>query len=210
MARKTNRQVKKINASQQHKAEVFRLMLLEPRNHGLTGKDKQAFEGFIAGLSSVELTNLSRQYRAPLETYYDSQGVTTLIAQDLMRRVQHLIRQQARNVASAMKTEIFKGDSRRDTSTVQSRIFEAYNKYRELSDMSPKQIRAEIDAYRALYEKAKTARGRQIVLEAAEGKDIRLTHKQFQELFGIGRKGRAKYRALFPTTKDRIGSDDQD
>lgn len=200
MARKTNRQVKsRLTGTQPHKAEVFRGLLLDYNQ--LEGKEKQLFEQFVNSLTQVELTNLSRQYRAPLETYYDSQGVTTLLAQDLLKRVQHLIRQQAGNVAEAIKAEIFREDGRRDIQTRSSRIFEAYAKYRELGDISPSQIRREIDLYESLYERAKSDRGRRIVMAAAEGQEIKLTHKQFSELFGIGRKGRERYRALFPTTK---------
>lgn len=214
--RQTNRSIKsRINASQANKAEHFRLLLSDAQYHGLRGKEAEQFEAFVNQMSTVELTNLSRQYRAPLEVYYDSQGVTSMIASDIMRRVKHLIRQQANNVKAAaqINQEIFKTDKRRDVSTVLAKITDAYFTYRssaaaaeehgvdEIGDISRQRMLNEIERYRQLYEKAKSDEGRELILRAARGDDIKVSHKRFNELYGIGRKGREKYRDLLPTTK---------
>lgn len=215
MARKTNRAIKsRINASQANKAEHFRVLLSDAKYHGLRGTEAARFEAFVAGLSTVELTNLSRQYRAPLEVYYDSQGVTEMIAADVMRRVKHLIRQQSGNVAAAAaKAAVFAPDKRRDVSTPLAKVTEAYFTYRnsyaaaaergldEIGDIPRQRMADEIERFRQLYERAKTSEGRDLILRAARGDDIKVTHKRFMELFGIGRKGREKYRDLLPTTK---------
>lgn len=215
MARKTNRAIKsRINASQKNRAEHFRALLSDAKYHGLHGTEAAQFEAFVNGLSTVELTNLSRQYRAPLEVYYDSQGVTEMIAADVMRRVKHLIRQQAGNVAAAKaKAAVFAPDKRRDVSTPLAKVTEAYFTYRnsyaaaaergldEIGDIPRQRMADEIERFRQLYERAKTAEGRDLILRAARGDDIKVSHKRFMELFGIGRKGREKYRDLLPTTK---------
>lgn len=215
MARKTNRAIKsRINASQANRAEHFRVLLSDAKYHGLRGTEAAQFEAFVNGLSTVELTNLSRQYRAPLEVYYDSQGVTEMIAADVMRRVKHLIRQQAGNVATAKaKAAVFAPDKRRDVSTPLAKVTEAYFTYRnsyaaaaergldEIGDIPRQRMADEIERYRQLYERAKTSEGRDLILRAARGDDIKVSHKRFMELFGIGRKGREKYRDLLPTTK---------
>lgn len=213
--RQTNRAVKsRITASQANRAEHFRLLLSDAKYHGLRGQEAASFEAFVAGMSQVELTNLSRQYRAPLEVYYDSQGVTAMIASDVMRRVKHLIRQQAANVSAAkINQEIFKEDTRRDTSSTLAKVTEAYFTYRnsyaaasergleEIGDIPRQRMADEIERYRQLYDRAKTKEGRDLILRAARGDDVAVTHKRFQELYGIGRKGREKYRDLLPTTK---------
>lgn len=79
---------RKLNAAQQHRAEVFRNLLLE--HHGLTGNDKRVFENIVINLTQHQLTNLSRQYRKALEVWYDSEGVSNLLAQDLLNRVRQL------------------------------------------------------------------------------------------------------------------------
>lgn len=213
MARKTNRAIKsRINASQANRAEHFRVLLSDAKYHGLQGTEAAQFEAFVNGLSTVELTNLSRQYRAPLEVYYDSQGVTEMIAADVMRRVKHLIRQQAGNVAAA-KAAVFAPDKRRDVSTALAKVTEAYFTYRnsyaaaaergldEIGDIPRQRMADEIERFRQLFERAKTAEGRDLILRAARGDDIKVSHKRFMELFGIGRKGREKYRDLVPATK---------
>lgn len=93
---------RKLSATQQHRAETFRLMLLE--HHGLSGRDKQVFENIVNNLTQHQLTNISRQYRKALETWYDSNGVTTVIAQDLLNRIRQLGRATLSNAVKEIQT----------------------------------------------------------------------------------------------------------
>lgn len=104
----SKRQIKKVTQAQAHRAENFRLMLLEHNN--LTGADKIRFENFVANMTQAQLINLSRQYRTVLEVWYDSDGVSSAISQDVMKRVQHL----ARRTVKSMTRTIMENPQRTD------------------------------------------------------------------------------------------------
>lgn len=91
-----------LNPAQQHRAETFRLLLLD--HHGLKGKDKDVFERIVNNLSQHQLTNISRQYRRALESWYDSNGVSTIIAQDLLNRIRQLGRATLSNAVKEIQT----------------------------------------------------------------------------------------------------------
>lgn len=93
---------KPLSQTQQHRAETFRLMLLE--HNGLKGNDKQIFENAVKNLDQHQLTNLSRQYHKALEVWYDSNGVTTIIAQDLLNRVRQMGRATMGNIVKEIQT----------------------------------------------------------------------------------------------------------
>lgn len=93
---------RKLSAAQQHRAETFRNMLLQ--YHGLKGRDATVFENIVKGLSQHQLTNVSRQYQKSLEVWYDSLGVTTVIAQDLLNRVRQLGKATLSNAVREIQT----------------------------------------------------------------------------------------------------------
>lgn len=200
MSRKTNRAVKRINQAQADKAERFRFLLTEYNT--LTGKEREFFNNFVDNLDTVQLTNLARQYRAPLETYYDSQGVTTILAHDVLKRVQGLISSQAGNVYAAAEAVIFAEDTRKDIQTVSARIFAAYSRYRELREIEDTRIRQEIGLYEELWERARTEADRRLVIEAAEGKVWYMSNREFFKHFRVGKAGVKRYRGIILNVKE--------
>lgn len=101
MARK--RQLKsaaRLTEVQKNRAENFRSLLLNYAPY--TGPEKDSWDKIVRGLSALELTNLSRQYKVVLETWYYSNAVVSMLSQDIVKRIQHIGRVDLQHARKAL------------------------------------------------------------------------------------------------------------
>lgn len=100
MSRRQLKSAARLSDTQLARAENFRSLLINYSPYH--GDEQETWAKIINGMSALELTNLSRQYRVVLETWYDSSAMVSMLSQDIVKRIQHIGRVDLQHARTAL------------------------------------------------------------------------------------------------------------